>query len=339
MNFNRNQIATLLMTALLAMAVITGGAAAALTYDSETTNTSTTSDWTGGETVTDLDNSSKQAELEVQSDNATSGDNFTLRFVVNDTASDQNGDTIYEDDSSWTATNASQGHYNKTVTYATVFEALERDAGETVTVDVVTVWNESESDEESETIQVHAENDANPNVVADDRATVKEVGPGFFSLSTLPFVSSDESADAARLEQTVNVTDNTTTISVAENDGNVSSALDEAVADTSSGDFTADAYVLMDGKMVPVFDSSADVDWIDTNADTYAVADGTGVTVHNVNETLESGTTSTDVVVVANGNLGMRDTYSMVNSYDGPALSAAYSAGAFSTFEEPSLEA
>lgn len=345
MRFNRNTIATLLMTAVMVMAVVTGGAAAALTYDDETTNTTTTSDWTGGETVTDLDNESKQARLEVTSDNASSGDNLVVKAVVNDSDSDQDGETFYEDSSSWDVTDETNGHYERNVTYATVFSELERDAGETVTVDIVTVYNESESDEEEGTIQIDAKNGANPLLVAGDNAELQELGGGFFSLSTLSFGllgdDSDTTPEAARLEKTVNVSDNTTELTVAQNNENVSDALDAATENTDSGALTTDAYVLMDETPIPVFDQSADVEWLDTESQTYAVADGDGITVNNVNETLSDDANSTDVVVVANGGLGFWDTRSMVSDYGASftgAASAAIDAGWGSTFEESALE-
>lgn len=345
MKFNRNNVAAVLTIALMVMAVMTGGAFAALTYDTETTDNAGTTDWTAGQTVTELDNSSKQATIQIQSDNATSEDNFVLRAVVNDTDSGQDGKTIYETENAWKIVNSTTGYYNQTVTYSTVFEDLERDAGETVTVDIVTVYNETETDEEQASIHINAENGDNPNLVADNRSEYEELEPGFWSnaISKVnPFSSSDDESppEAARLEKTVNVTENTTTISVAENSANMSSALDDATEDVDSGAFTADAYVLMDDQAFPVFYQSADVEWIDTGVDTYAVADSSGITIENVNETLADDATSTDVVVVANGNLGVRDTFGMLNQYDdAPAVRGAVSAGYGSTFEETALEA
>lgn len=344
MKFNRTSVATVFTVALLVMAVMTSGALAALTYDNETTDNAGTSDLLAGDTVTDLDNSSKQKTLQIQSNNATSEDNFVLRAVVNDSSSAQNGETIYETTAPWTIVNSTSGYYNKTITHSTVFENLERDANDNITVDLVTVYNETKSDEESASIHIHAQNDANPTLVADKRAEIKALDPGFFSLETLsrlnPLSSSDSSTpEAARFKKTVNVTDNTSTMTVAENDQNVSTALDDATEGVQAGALTVDAYVLMDDQAIPVFYQSADVEWLDTGTATYAVADTDSVTVHNVNSSLDSGVNSTDVVVVANGNLGVRETYSMLNQYDdAPAVRGAIAAGWGSTFEEPSLE-
>lgn len=342
MEYNRTQIASLLTAALLVIAAMTGGVMAAMSYDNETTTTGSVSDWQGGDTVTDLDNSTKQATVEVQSDNATSGEYFTLRAVINDSASAQNNETVYETTQNWTATNSTAGHYETNLTYSEVFDSLERDANETVDVDIVTVWNESEVDEEKATMTIHAQNGDEPLVIADDRAQIKTPTAG--TLSKIAFwSSSSEPTDSARVERTVGVTSNTTTVTVAENNANVSDALGAAVENTESGAMTADAYVLMDGELVPVFDTSADAEWLDTTSDTYATADSTGVTIHNVDQKVDSNTSSVDVVVAANANLDAMDAFGMVRDYGGDrttAISAAWDSyfGNGADFDESALE-
>lgn len=333
MNFNRSRGAALLMAVLMVLSVMAGGALAALTYDNETTKTASTSDWQDGTAVSDLDNSSKVSTVEVQSDNATDGESFTLRMVVNDSNSAQDGQTIYEDTSNWTATNSTAGYYEQNVTHGEAFEDLERGANETVTVDVKTIWNESETDEESATISIDAQNDDNPRLVVDDRATIESTG---ITVPVAGLTLFEGDADAAQQESNISVNNNTTTLTVHANSKNVSDAMDAATADTSSGDLTPDAYVKVNDQLVPVFDQSADAEWLDNGTETYAVANGDTVTVENVNETYDSGTTSVDVVVGANADVGFWETHSMLRDYGASrsaAAQAAIGAGPGSTFD------
>lgn len=338
MESTRTRIATLAVVALMALAVVSGGALGALTYDSTsdgTTETTTTSDWLQDTTVTDLDNSSKVSTVEVQSGNATGNDSFTLRATVNETNHGQDGQTIYVTNESWTATNATSGNYELNLTHSTVFEDLERGGDENVTVDVTTVWNETETDEESSTIQIHAQNDGQPHLIADDRAEFKEPGG---ALSAIAFWSSDDdSADAARMNRSVAVNNtSTTTLTVGENDQNFSDALTASTEDTGSGDVTTDAYMFVNNDPVAVFDTKADAEWLDKDSEAYAVADGGTITVHNVNETFNDSTSQVDVVVAANANLGIRDTAATLRHYDADrrtALAAGLGAGFGATFE------
>jgi hypothetical protein len=161
MKFNLKRIASF---ALIAALIAAAPAAATLTYDSETTNTTTTSDLTGGETVTDLDNSTVYKRIEVQSDNATTSglanpeEAFTLKMSVNDSDNGEDGRTFYTNSSTFAVEDATNGHYSINVSHAEMFDELERDVDENVTVDVTVVFNETESDEEAATIAIHAQN-------------------------------------------------------------------------------------------------------------------------------------------------------------------------------------
>lgn len=144
---------------MMALMLITGGVSAAITFDNETTNTSSTSDLVGGETVTNLDDASTNKTLEVQSDNATDGDSFTTKVVVNDSDHPNDGRVVYEDSSTtWTATDSTNGHYKATFNHAELFAELERGINEDVTVDVIVIAEEGTDAEESTTISITASN-------------------------------------------------------------------------------------------------------------------------------------------------------------------------------------
>lgn len=325
--FNHKFKSVLLVFVMLIAAV--GGGMAAASYDNETTSTSTTSDLVGGETVTDLDNSSKQKVLEVQSDNASSGDDFTLKFIVNDTNSEQDGEVIHVDDSSWTATNSSAGYYNQTFTHAEVFEDLERDAGEDVTVDVVTVVNESETSEEEARIQITASNDADSAVATvyenEDLVTIGEAS------SLNPLADTSNQTGAAKATQYVDVNaNNTTSVHVNAAGQNLSDAWSASASDFDSGQLVTTHAVYIDGELYPAVKSDAsDVSWLNTSADTYAVVHDDGdVTVENANATFESDGIKS-VKVVGNQKIGFWAAYSMLSDYNvsnGERVSIAFDA-------------
>lgn len=317
----RNRKTILLVAAMMLLSVVAvPGAFAAVTVDTETTNTASESDWQDGTVVTDLDNSSKESTLEVSSDNATSGDDFDLYLTVNDSDSDQDGEQIYHSGAEWTATNSSQGHYELNVTHGDAFSSLERDANENVTVDVEVVVNEgNDTSEESVTFQITADNDAETAVAVvypdDDGTETTETTAAFETLDTLN-VFSDSDVGAVQTEEDVGVADNTSTVRIVSEDSNVTDPFDEAATDASDGDFLTTATMTLDDTRVPVFYQSADVEWLDTDSDTYATvsSDGSTLTVHNANETVDEG----DVTVTATGNdaIGFFATRSMLADYD-----------------------
>lgn len=153
-----------LTAVLLTLTVITAGigpAMAAVEPDNETGNTASTSDWQGGETV-DLTNSanmSSEITLEYDTSNATDAANMTL-YLRYDTATNvSDEDTFYKaDGDEWYATDSTNGFYAVNFTKAEAFKKMERGINETVSVDVYVVVNEGQSDEETSTITVNAEN-------------------------------------------------------------------------------------------------------------------------------------------------------------------------------------
>lgn len=266
-----------------ALVVATGPAMAALTYDSETTNSASTSDLTGGETVTKLDNSSTYKTIQFSSTNATSSsltnpeEAFTLKLTVNDTESEDDGRVFYTNTSTPKVVDATNGTYAYNVSHAELFDELERDVDEVVTVDVTVVFNESESDEEAATIQISAQNGdkrAVEVVTDDDLANATVVETTNESRTLWPDLN------FATLETDTVITNNTTISYVLAN---------ETVADTfetaydfssfDSSDYIYTMTSTVEGTPIMVFASSAgeerEAGWFaggfDPSEDTYAV--------------------------------------------------------------------
>lgn len=159
MNRTLAQLGTAGLAVIMAIMMITGGAMAAISFDNETTNTGSTSDLVGGETVYDLDDDTVNKTIEVQSDNATDGDSFTTQVIVNDTNHPNDGRVVYEDSSTtWTATNSSAGHYEATYNHAELFTELQRGINDDVNVDIKVIAEEGTDAEESTSISITASN-------------------------------------------------------------------------------------------------------------------------------------------------------------------------------------
>jgi len=241
------------LIAMMAIMVITG-AGAALTFDNETTVTSSTSDLTGGETVTDLDSETTKT-IEVEATGATSSsdsENFTLRVINNNTDR-----VVYEDTStSWTATSQADGYWKASFTHAEMFSQLERSTGEDVPVTVEVVYNEGLASEDGSTIDITARNDdakAVDVVTADDRNATDDI----------EVVEQDGwvfNENYAKISGEENVNGTNTDIVVVLADENIS---DKATAgydaeSTATGDEVPWMAALTDDTYVSVFDGTSD---------------------------------------------------------------------------------
>ena len=321
------------LAVVLALLAVAGLAAGAITMDSETTDTTTTSDWTDGTTATDVHNSSKAAYLEFDSANATADSQAVVAVAVNDSTHPQNGTTIYEATYEVNATNATGNQYAlaSNVTYAEAFRYLEHDANETVTLDVTITVNESESSEETGTFQISADtaednaratvNDGEPEVNSEGQVGGLSL-PGFLG-------GGDDPADAAAADQKVNVTTNTTTITVAAQNASQREAVNASVGDTT-GELSTTVFVTVDGTAIPVFSegtTASDVSWLDDN-ETYAVAstDGATVTVYNADQLGLSTSEAVSVGIEANDAVGFGTTRSMLTDRGAGTLTAVRAA-------------
>lgn len=282
-NRNTTKLVVLFVAAVL-VASAAGPALAALTYDNETTNSGTTSDFVGGELVTDLENESKFKEVQVISDNATTSaltkpeEAFTLEAQVNDSQNSDNNYTFYVNDTAtWTVVNASAGHYMLNVSHAELFSQLPRTINEDVTVDLTTTFNKSESDAEAATITITASN-GDERVV--DAITDQDVAES----NDVDFVNESRTLrgnlDFAEVESEDEITENTTVTYVIAN-GSVSEKYSNAydVSSFSSGDYLYSMTANAEGKPIMVFNKNVgenrSAGWFsggfDSSKDSYAV--------------------------------------------------------------------
>lgn len=282
MRIKIKQIAALaLVFALVASAA--GPASAALTYDNETVDSTSKSDLVGDETVTDLDNGTIYKTIQVTSGNATSSslsspeEAFTLELQVNDSDSDEDGRVFYTNTSTAKVIDATNGTYAFNISHAEMFDELERDVDENVTVDVVATFNESEDDEESATIQIHAQNDDDRAVEVisdddfDDEDGVEEVNESRTLRDDLEYMA---------LDTDTSITENTTVSFVLANDTAEQKYVDAYDAgDFDSGDYIYSMTGTVENTPVMVFDEKKgdEIDagyfggGFDDTEDTYAV--------------------------------------------------------------------
>lgn len=284
---NITTVAALALTGLLVVSA--GPAMAALSYDSETTNTTTTSDLVGGETVKNLDNETTYKRIEVVSGNATTSgltnpeEAFTLKLSVNDPDNGDDGYTFYSNASTFVEEDATNGHYSINLSHAEMFAELPREVGENVTVDATVTFNETETDEESSTITIYAQNgnDRAVEVVTDDdvdtESNVELTNESRLLRNDLDFASveSDENIDA-----------NTTRVSYVFANDTVAEKYTTAydVASFGSGDYIYSMTATVDGTPIMIFDSKQGDDrdagifsgGFDGDDDTYGVYENNG---------------------------------------------------------------
>lgn len=260
MNTTKKTISALVLVAALLVAGV-APATAALTYDNETTDSASTSDLVGGETLTDLGNSSKMKTIQVISDNASTSsltapeDEFKLELNVSDANSDETNRTFYTNTSAtWNVVNSSAGHYSVNVSHADLFAELERDINENVTVDVAVTFNESETDAETSTITVYAQNGETDAVEVVSDADLKNEN-GVETFNETKFWIRDD-VDYSSVESDKSISNNTTISYVFANDtvaSDYTSAYD--AGSFSAGDYIPGMIARAEAKPIMVFDS------------------------------------------------------------------------------------
>lgn len=319
-SFSRRSVALVLAVVLI---VAAASGAGALTVDTETTDTSATSDLQQDTVLTQPHNGSQVQNISIVGDSSTNTSglanpesNFSLYFVVNDTGSDQNSETLYETDENWSVTTISGApdQYNLTVANPRWGDELEYGGGENVTVDARVVFNESQTDESWENITFFVDppdSQARVKLASDER----DVRTDSLAPSSVPVIGGNGS-ETAQVSDTVPVTQNTSEITVdVENDSTVN-AFSKVADETDSGSMATIGYAEVNGQMVPLFSESADASWLNDSA-AYATvnSDGTQVTIHNANETFDTGTSEIDVSATGNQAVGLFEMQSMLSDY------------------------
>lgn len=325
-----------LAIALVAMLAIGGVAptVAGISGDDETTTDSSISDLLNNTTVTEPQNASEVKEIELIGGTSTNTstlsnpeDHFTLRFIVNDSNSTQDGEVLYETTKNWTVEQSVSGapdHYNTTVANTAWADELEYGAEQNVTVVARTIFNESESDESMTNISFTVApngSDARVEFVDDDRKVQTNKYYGF-DASLIPFTNG--SVGAAQVSDNVSVTENTSTVTMDIDNSTTADAFTKVTDATSTGDLAHTGYVLANGKLVPMFVGSESATWVDSG-EAYAVVgeDASTVTLHNANSTFDSSTSSLEVTAIANEQMAAHEVYQMMGTYGASHMNRA----------------
>lgn len=311
--------------------VAIAAASGALTIDTETANTATQSNFTDSTVITEPHNGSITNTMEIDGGSEMNNSNLanpetamTLKFVVNDSSNDEDGDVLFETTKNWTVVaSSSENHYNVSVDNDQWGDDLQYGAGDNVTVDARAIFNESESDEAIVNATFTVDPDTNDTLAwlqfnEDERETEAQ-DTTFLGLSVpnVPFVgqSADDPGAAKINDSDINVTDNTDEIVMNVDNENATDAFAEVADAGNDGDLSVIGYAAVDDTPVPLFVEDADADWLDEGSESYAVvnADGTEVRIHNVNATYGSSTSSVDVFAVGNDKVGFQRTRTMLS--------------------------
>lgn len=297
MTSKTRQAAALVFAAVMVTSMFAG--AAALTTDTETTNSAGASDLTGSTVVEDVQNDSVTHRIQIKGDSNTNtsslsdpGTEMKVKMVVNDSNSDIDGKVLATNASNFssTAVSGAPDHYYTWVDQDAWNDALEYGAEENVTVDARVVFNESESDESVHNITFTvAPNGSDARVsFATAESNLEENQTGFLAsiASVNPFSSSSDPGPA-KANDSVNITPNTTNVTMTFANQNVSDSASHVV-DNSDG-YTTTAYANVDGQAVPVVVGSAsDISWLDTSSDAYIHLTKDDATLKNAGSLVDS---------------------------------------------------
>jgi len=332
--FNTTKTKSLLLVAIMLVAMTGGALAAAPTVDTETANTSTTSDLTDGGTQTY--NATTSSAIAWSADSNASSIEIT-----------QDGETVFEAtpehyDAADTDSSGSNDTWYYNVSLAddgSDYEGLEIGAGESTTLNA-TLTNNIEADSPDTTNVSWTFANGNEVAFADvDGSSV--VGPTEDGgiLSSV-FGSSDDETDPAKADTSVGIVGNETeTITVSVADTAMADAFGVAAESTESGDVIWASATSVGGDYVAVSNQEApDTDWFNDSS-TYATfdADSETLTIHNVDESVNEDAEEVELSATGNDGLGLMNTVSMLNNYDtgwGVYGTAAWNAD----WNEPSWE-
>jgi len=318
--FNRSKTKSLLLVAVMLVAMTGGALAAAPTVDTETTDTSQTSELQDGDTQ--MHNATTNTNLSWSADSA----NASIEIA-------QDGDTIFE--RSPEPYNNASGTYYYSVSLAddgSDYEGLEVGARESATLNVTLTNDTAADDSDTTNLEFTYEHTEESAWIASESPETEGASNGLFggfSLSSINvFSSSDDSEDepvgTVLSTDSTNITENTSEIQLDTLNSNLTDAFSASTDDSSEGDLIWTSYTQVStddsSQYVPVFYQSAgDQEWLDTEEDAYATIadDGETMTVHNPNALLAddqiSGTL--DVTTVGDEALGMGNSAQMLSNY------------------------
>ena len=295
--------AAALMAIMMVTSVMVGAAAAAVSFDNETTNTSTTSDITGGESVSTFNASADQYKwIEVSSDS-----NETKFEVVNN----ETGEVIETFDnshSSFQTTNSSAGHYAWNISHQELFQHVPIQANSNATVDIVT-YNDSTVDNPDTTT-------ATVTLEGTNERTVVYAGNSFASSSVFESVTDNRiaglsvpldlfgsQASVADIQQdNVSVDGDNTTVTYVLESQDVADPFDASATDADTGE-RIDSQLWINNEPYAIYNGDAPDD-VDAN-ETYGVYDSSSGAIEiNLGDD-HSDASSLDIEMLGNEDFGL----------------------------------
>ena len=324
--FNFNKPKSLLLVAIMLVAAVGGAMAAAPTVNTETTDTTYTSELTDGDT---------------QAYNATTSTNFSYsadsenaKIVI-----EQDNDTLYSATPDHDTNASGTYYYNATLADdGSDYAGLDADAGESVTLNVTLTNNTEATNPDTTNVSYTFANgnaEAFEDVEGDNVETPSE--DGYFA----SLLSSDDDTDPAKSDSTVGIAGNETkTITMSVEGTSLADALDASAEDADDGDILwSSAMGLEDGYILIASEEAPDTDWFDDDS-TYATydEDAQTLTYHNVNERVDEDAKDVELSATGNDGLGLRNTASMLTSYDASTTEAYLAAVTNADWSEPEWE-
>jgi len=323
---NRHIIAVALVAAL----VVAPMGTVALSTDTETARSTSTSAVVTGLTVTEPHNTSTDYRLQIAGDTSTNtsklanpSEAMTVNLTVNDADSEQNGETIYEttQNLSTIVNNKAPDDYYLNISASKWGEDLQYGPNSNITVDVMVTFNATEADVSSTTTTTYVDpngSDARLEFADDERNVVTQRGLIGATANTLGIGGNDSNAYAADLTDEATVAPNSSTVTLSVDDANAVSAWSAAADDADAGSLSTLGVVVADvnGETthIPVFVSSADAAWLDSSAPYATVSsDGGAVTVKNAGELVDS-TQAVEFSAEGNEAVGFRRSVSMLRA-------------------------
>lgn len=293
-----------LFVVMVVASAFTGGAAATVSYDSETTNTSTTSDLTGGESIANFNASGDQYKwIEVQSDS-----NETKLEIQNN----ETGEVIETFDnshSSFQTTNSSQGHYAWNISNSELWQNVPVDANSNTTVDIV-AYNDTtvdNPDTSTATVTLEATNERTVVYAGDSFTTssvFEEITESRVAGLSVPADLFGSETNVADIQQdNVAVDGDNTTVTYVLADSNASTPFDDS-ASAADADERLESQLWVNGDAHAIYQSGSVPDDVD-NSSTYGVYDSSTDKLEiNVGDDY-SDASSLDIEMMGNKDFGI----------------------------------
>lgn len=295
---NKRGILSLAMVLMMLMSAFVGAASAAPSWDSETTDDSSTSDVTGDTTVTFAVDGDGNLSIE-----AIDANSSELYAVVEDA----DGNVIYDEAME---SQEAADHFVKVIEHSDLDDAPVRN-GETTDV-TLTIYNGSDYDTaESVTATLSLDNEEERSVYTLYESAFDGEGTDFGELNTEDaWFGLGEDKDLASLDvDEAPISGNQSTVEVHLKDSDARERFDKVVTSNHEAGDRLFLPLTADGKYVPVYYEEADSDHDDDDA-YVTYDDATGVfTFHTVEDSDFEGDSFVDFEVASNEEMGLYAVY------------------------------